>query len=186
MIVSAICAQCEWRAQVTADTSLVFSGISTVGQVVSSGPFMLCMLGVASAIIYFLHARLQRWEHEVAVLRETADGERKFLVKKLRALHKRVQNEDESSDSFGAQSMRDIKDDLKELNDIKAEHYNGVGTMPTTASEYNEQHLATKDMTAKEQLSHRKKKREQRKQKRELVDRATTEQLLRRSPAVDE
>jgi hypothetical protein len=55
--------------------------------------------------------------------------------------------------------------------------------MPTTASEYSEQHLATKDMTVNEELSHRKKKRDQRKKKREVVDRGTTEQLLR-SPEI--
>lgn len=110
----------------TLDTSYFFRGISVVGQVATSTPFMLSMLGVLSATIYILHARVQRWEHEVAVLRETADGERKFLVKKLRVLHKRLHNEDESPDSFGAQSNLDIKNDLQELNNMKAEHYNGA------------------------------------------------------------
>ena len=51
--------------------------------------------------------------------------------------------------------------------------------MPTSAAEYNVQHLETKDMTIKQELNHRKNNRAKRKQAREVVDRATTEKLLR-------
>lgn len=51
--------------------------------------------------------------------------------------------------------------------------------MPTTATEYHSQHLETKGMSVKAELSHRKSKRAKRKERREVADRATTEKLLR-------
>lgn len=110
----------------TIDDSIFFKGISTAGQIVTSPPFMLSIIIVAFAGIYFQNARLERWSHEVAILRETADGERKFLVKKLRTLHKRLHNEEDSPDSAGMKSSLEVKNDLQELNHMRSQHYNGA------------------------------------------------------------
>jgi len=158
-------AECEWRALETASTGLFFHGLSYATQIVTSSPFLISTVGVLATGIYFLSARLARWEHEVAVLRETADGERKFLVTKLRKLHTQIHGLQKEAGDEGV-AHDEIKNDLRELNDMRAEHYNGVGTMPTTAREYSDQHLATKGMSREDELNHRKKKRDKRKKKR--------------------
>lgn len=120
--------QCEWRPQPLANYSVAFSWISTLVHIVTSLPFILSCLAATVAAIYFLDARLQRWEHEVAVLRETADGERKFLVKKLQKLHNTIHSLEgaDTTDLTEVRSLAAIKKDLEELNDLKAEHYNGA------------------------------------------------------------
>ena len=90
---------CEWRGQEESATSvrapeslcartrtpsdtsemrvrsqIVFSAVETLTQIVTSSPFLLSLVGVLGAGLYFVQARLERWEHEVAVLREDALG----------------------------------------------------------------------------------------------------------------
>jgi hypothetical protein len=160
--------QCEWRGLDTPSSSVFFVSAAYFAQIVTSSPFLVALCGLLASGNYFFSARLARWEHEVAVLRETADGERKFLVKKLRGLHQQVHAaEGEGAGDDGGRTDQEIKNDLKELNEMRAEHYNGVGTMPVTASEYNDQHLATKGMTRTAELHHRKVNRDKRKKKRQ-------------------
>eukprot|EP01047_Picozoa_sp_COSAG01_P053377 COSAG01_NODE_5715_length_4082_cov_2.185287_2_plen_257_part_00 len=81
---------CVWSP---AEASSVVLYASAVGQVVISIPFLLAVIFLVSLSHIMEQARLKRWKHEVALLRETADGERKFLVKKLHNLHLQIQRE---------------------------------------------------------------------------------------------
>ena len=143
-------------------SQIVFSAVETLTQIVTSSPFLLSLVGVLGAGLYFVQARLERWEHEVAVLRETADGERKFLVKKLRSLHETVHRGDQEDvkESLGKE--------LDELNKMKQDEYNGAGTIATDPGEYKRQHMGTRDMGRKEGLEYKKKKREERLKMREV------------------
>ena len=95
-------------------------------------------------------------------MRETADGERKFLVKKLRSLHETVHRGDQEDvkESLGKE--------LDELNKMKQDEYNGAGTIATDPGEYKRQHMGTRDMGRKEGLEYKKKKREERLKMREV------------------
>ena len=53
--------------------------------------FLLAAIGVMSSMIYFMFARIERWQNQVEVLKENSDAERKFLVNKLRDLHHRLE-----------------------------------------------------------------------------------------------
>ena len=178
---------CEWRGQEESATSvrapeslcartrslsdtsemrvrsqIIFSAVETLAQIVTSSPFLLSLVGVLGAGLYFVQARLERWEHEVAVLRETADGERKFLVKKLRSLHETVHRGDQDD------VKKSLGKELDELNKMKQDEYNGAGTIATDPAEYKRQHMGTRDMGRKQGLEYKKKKREERLKRRDV------------------
>ena len=179
--------RCEWRAADGQSLPSVLSVLESFGQVVTSVPFLLSAVGVLASTIYFFNARLLRWQHEVVVLRESADGERKFLVKKLRALYEEKHGNDHNLDAIATMKavVRGVKSDLDDLTEFRAENFHGAGTMPTNVEAYHWQHLETIDMTHKQKHTHKTNALHEREQKRSDERTQTVDAKLSRSDQLD-